>query len=80
MRGMLLRKTNGQALGLKYEESMYDPIQDKKLTKEEFLKVVKEAPGRTMVIFLPARKKWLPYWLKMPHMTVASYAMWKSLP
>lgn len=27
------------------------------------------------MVFSPARKKWLPYWLKMPNMVVASDAM-----
>jgi N-acyl-D-amino-acid deacylase len=66
------------ALGLKYEEMMFDPIQNKYLTKEEYLKVVKQDPGRTVIGFNPVRKEWMPYWLKMPHMTVGSDAMWAT--
>ena len=33
------------ALGYKYEDVLYDPIQDKFLNKEEYLKTVKEDPG-----------------------------------
>jgi N-acyl-D-amino-acid deacylase len=63
-------------MGYKYEESVYDPDQDKFLTKDEVLKMQKEDPGHTIVIHLKPRLKWMPYWLKMPHMTVASDAMW----
>ncbi len=38
-------------LGLKYEDMMYDPTQDKYLTKEEYLKIVKEDPSRIVVGF-----------------------------
>ena len=64
---------------LKYDENMYDPTQDKYLTKEEYLKIAKEHPGRLVVLFNPPRKKWLPYWLRMPHMTVASHAIYYGL-
>lgn len=63
-------------LGLKYEESLFDPIQNKFLTKEEYLKTVAEDPGRTIVAFNPPRTGWMPSWLEMPHMTVGSDAMW----
>jgi len=65
-------------LGLKYEDMMYDPTQDKYLTKDEYLKIVAEDPGRTVVGFNPARYEWMPMWLKMPHMTVGSDAMWAT--
>ena len=67
-------------LGLKYEDMLYDPTQDKYLNKEEYLKAVKEDPGRTVIGFNPAREEWLPFWLKMPHMTVGSDAMWSRDP
>jgi len=67
-------------LGLKYEEMMYDPSQDKYLTKDEYLEIVAEDPGRTVVGFNPARNEWMPLWLKMPHMTVGSDAMWATEP
>jgi hypothetical protein len=65
-------------LGLKYEEVMYDPTQDNYLNKKEYLQVVAEDPGRTVIVFNPARKKWMPFWLKTPHMTVGSDAMWST--
>jgi hypothetical protein len=65
-------------LGLKYKEVMYDPSQDKFLNKEEYLRVVKEDPGRTIIAYNPARNEWMEYWLKMPHMTVGSDAMWST--
>jgi N-acyl-D-amino-acid deacylase len=36
---------------------------------------VKKDPGRAVVAFFPPRKKWMPYWLTIQHMTVASDAM-----
>jgi len=65
-------------LGLKYEDVLYDPTQDKYLSKEEYLKVAKEDSGRTVVVFNPARKAWLPMWLRVPHMVVGSDGMWQN--
>jgi hypothetical protein len=65
-------------LGLNYEDVMYDPSQDKYLTKEEYLKITKEDPGRTVIVFNPPRKEWMKSWIKMPHMTVGSDAMWST--
>jgi N-acyl-D-amino-acid deacylase len=64
-----------EALGYKYEDVMYDPRQDKFLSKDEYLKTANEDPGRIVVLFIPPRKKWLPHWLSMPHMTVAGDGM-----
>jgi cytosine/adenosine deaminase-related metal-dependent hydrolase len=61
--------------GYKYEETIYDPGADKFLNKEEYLKTAKEKPGYVIVVHLPPRKKWLPYWLTIPNMVVASDAM-----
>lgn len=61
--------------GNKYEETMYDPQRDKYLTKQEYLDTVAKDPGRNVVVFFPPRKKWLPFWLRMPEMVVASDAM-----
>ena len=61
--------------GYKYEETVYDPTVDKFLTKDEFLKAVRETPGKTVVVHLPPRNAWLKYWLTIPHMVVASDAM-----
>jgi hypothetical protein len=65
-------------LGLKYEEVLYDPTQDKYLNKDEYLQVAEQDPGRTVVVFNPARRDWLPLWLKVPHMVVGSDGMWQN--
>ena len=39
---------------------------------------MKEDPSRLVVIFSPDRKRWLPYWLRIPHMTVASDAIYSG--
>jgi N-acyl-D-glutamate deacylase len=65
-------------MGLKYKDILYDPSQDKYLDKQEYLKIAKEDPGRTIVIFNPARKKWLPMWLRVQNMVVASDSMWQN--
>lgn len=62
-------------LGIKYEEDMYDPEQDKKLTQAEYEAEVAKNPSKLVVIFNPARKKWLPLWLRVPHMVVAADSM-----
>ena len=67
-------------LGLRYEDMMYDPSQDKYLSKSEYLQIVAEDPGRTVVGFNPARRQWMPLWLRTPHMTVGSDAMWATVP
>jgi len=61
--------------GYKYEETIYDPTLDKFLSKDEYLKTVKETPGKTVVVHLPPRKQWMKYWLTIPQMVVASDAM-----
>ena len=66
-------------LGLKYEEMLFDPTQNKFLNKEEYLGVVENDPGRTIIAFNPARKEWMKSWIKMPHMTVASDGMWNTV-
>jgi len=66
-------------MGYKYEETIYDPEQDKMLPKDEFLKVAKEDPARTVIVFNPNRKRWMPYWTRMPHMTVAADSMWSGM-
>lgn len=66
-------------MGNSYEETLYDPELDKFLTKEEYLKLVAEDPGRIMVIYNLARIEWMPYWVKMPEMTVGSDSMWSGL-
>ena len=65
-------------LGLKYEDMMFDPTQDKYLTKEEYLQIVKEDPSRIVVGFNPPRKEWMKFWIRMPHMVVGSDSMWST--
>jgi len=62
-------------LGNKYEETIYDPGADKFLSKDEYLKLVKDRPGYFVVVHFPWRKEWLKYWLSIPEMVVASDAM-----
>jgi len=62
-------------MGNKYEETIFDPGADKFLTKDEYLKMVKERPGYFVVVHFPWRQKWMKYWLTIPHMVVASDAM-----
>ncbi|NIB38443.1 aminoacylase [Pseudomaricurvus alkylphenolicus] len=61
--------------GYKYEDTLYDPKTDRLLDKRSYQSLVEEDPSRTVVVFLPPRRQWLPYWLTMPHMTVASDGM-----
>jgi len=60
--------------GYKYEETLYDPGPGKFLTKDEYLQMVKDKPGYSVVVHLPPRQKWLKYWLTIPEMVVASDA------
>ena len=64
--------------GRPYEEVIYDPVQDKFLTQEEWEKTSKEFPGRSIFAFNHKRDEWMPYWLCMPHMIAASDAMWSG--
>ncbi len=64
-----------KAMGYKYEETIYDPLNDKYLTKEELLALAKKDPGYTLVAFSPPRKEWLPEWTKIEHFTVAGDGM-----
>lgn len=61
--------------GNKYEKTIYDPLTDKFLNKAAYEALKKKNPGRSIVVFMPPRKKWMPYWLTIPHMTVASDSM-----
>lgn len=63
------------AMGYKYEETIYDPQLDKFVTEEEFLKFKKAEPGRTLVAYSPPRKDWLPEWTKVEHFIVAGDGM-----
>ena len=61
--------------GYKYEETIYDPVDDKYLTNETYAALMKKEPGRSVVVEFPYRKAWMNYWLSIPHMTIASDAM-----
>jgi len=61
--------------GYKYEETIYDPIDNKYLTNETYAALMKKDPGRSVVVEFPYRKEWMNNWLAVPHMTIASDAM-----
>lgn len=61
--------------GYRYEDTIYDPIDDKYLTNETYAALMKKEPGRSVVVEFPYRKAWMNYWLSIPHMTIASDAM-----
>lgn len=61
--------------GYQYSETLYDPGLDKFLSKAEYLEAVEKDPARVIVVFMPARKDWMKYWLSIPEMVVASDAM-----
>ena len=61
--------------GYRYEDTLYDPVDDAYLTDESYAALMKSNPGRSMVVFFPYREKWMPHWLTVPHMTIASDAM-----
>jgi len=64
-----------KSIGLKYEDAMYDPEQDKMLDQAGYEAELAKDPSKLVVIFNAPRKEWLPYWLRMPHMVVAADAM-----
>ncbi|GAA6159007.1 amidohydrolase family protein [Ruegeria sp. HU-ET01832] len=64
--------------GAPYEEVMYDPIADKFLTQEEYEATRDSDPSRLVVVFSPSRAEWLQYWLRMPHMIVASDSIYSG--
>ncbi|MCP3997374.1 MAG: hypothetical protein GY722_20300 [bacterium] len=61
--------------GYKIEETIFDPILDKFLSMDEFLKFRKEEPGRIVIVFVPPRKAWMPEWLKLEHFVVGGDGM-----
>lgn len=68
----LVPKSLEGVFGYKYEDIMYEPQQDKFLTKEEYLSLSKKEPGHLVMVFSPPRKEWMTSWLRVPHMTVAA--------
>lgn len=65
-------------LGYKYEETLFDPVQNKFLNRDEYFMAVATDPGRTVIAHIPPRKPWLRKWLKVPHMVVAGDTMWST--
>jgi N-acyl-D-glutamate deacylase len=61
--------------GYRYEDTIYDPIDDAYLTNETYAALMKKEPGRSVVVEFPDRKPWMSSWLTMPHMTMGSDAM-----
>ena len=61
--------------GYRYEDTLYDPVDDAYLTDETYAALLESNPGRAVVVFFPYREEWMPYWLTVPHMTLASDAM-----
>jgi N-acyl-D-glutamate deacylase len=61
--------------GYTYETTLYDPVDDQYLTDKTYADLIKSNPGRSVVVFFPYRDKWMPHWLTIPHMTLASDAM-----
>ncbi len=74
-----IRPESWEAMGNKYEETVYDPDQDKFLSKKEYLDMAKNNAGHVIILYMPYRKAWLPHWLKMPHMTVGADSMVSGL-
>lgn len=64
-----------KSVGLEYKDAMYDPEQDKMLDLAGYEAELAKDPSKVVIIFIAARKKWLPYWLRMPHMVVAADSM-----
>jgi cytosine/adenosine deaminase-related metal-dependent hydrolase len=61
--------------GYRYEDTIYDPIDDKYLSNETYAALMENDPGRSVVVEFPYRKAWMNHWLSIPHMTIASDAM-----
>ena len=64
--------------GRPYEEIMYDPIADKFLTQEDYEETKKSDPSRLVFAFDPNREEWMPFFLRMPHMIVASDSIYSG--
>lgn len=77
--GFLVPESLKDVFGFEYIDVMYDPTNDKFLTEEEYQAQAKADPGHLVVLFNPARKEWMKHWLKIPHMTVASDAIYSGL-
>lgn len=69
-----LKPENIGGLGLDYTD-LFNPQTGRYLTREEYDRIVVEDPGLIVVGFIPAKEEWIPLWLQVPHMTVASDGM-----
>ena len=69
-----LKPENIEGVGMSYER-MFNPQTGKFMSLEEYERIVADDPGFIIVAFIDAREPWLPMWLRMPHMVVASDAM-----
>jgi N-acyl-D-amino-acid deacylase len=59
-----------------YKDTIYDPTTDSYVPdRATYEKIAKEDPSRTVVVVMPYRKPWIPKWLRIPHMTVATDSM-----
>jgi len=59
-----------------YKDTIYDPTTDSFIPdRATYEKIMKEEPGRIVVVVMPYRKPWVNKWLRVPHMTVATDSM-----
>jgi len=59
-----------------YKNTLYDPTTDSFIPdRAAYEKIIKQEPGRIVVVVMPYRKPWVDKWLRIPHMTVASDSM-----
>ena len=57
-----------------------NPRRGKTLSFEEYKEIFERDPGRMIVAFVRGRKQWIPKWLEVEHMVVASDGMWSPDP
>jgi len=63
-------------MGFKYSDNtIYDPLNDKFLTREEVLRMGKEDPAYMIIAFSPPRQKWMKDWVKLPHYVISGDGM-----
>jgi N-acyl-D-amino-acid deacylase len=61
--------------GYRYEDTIYDPLDDQFLDQASYDNLIANDPGRSVVVFFPYREPWIAYWLTIPEMTIASDSM-----
>jgi len=62
--------------GYEYKNTIYDPTTDSWVPdRATYEKIVKEDPGRIVILEMPYRKPWISKFLRIPHMTVATDSM-----